>query len=504
VKRVIGQEPIKPVGIWIRVSTENQARGDSPEHHELRARHYAASRNWKVVELYKLEAVSGRSVMAHAETKRMIADVRAGRITGLIFSKLARLARNTKELLEFSDIFRECNADLVSLQESIDTSTPAGRLFYTMIAAMAQWEREEIVERINASITVRAKLGKPLCGQTSFGYVWRDKKLEPDPTEAPVRKLVYELFAEHRRKKAVARILNEMGHRTRNGSRFSDTTIDRLIRDPTAKGTHRGNYTKNVGAGKGWVLKSEEHWVWTPVEAIVSDELWNQCNQILEERKSKIKRPGRRPIHMFSGITYCHCGTKMYPTSKSPRYRCWTCGHTIATIDLEEIYYQQLKGYFLSPDAILKHLREGDQNIADREKHVATLRKEADKVEQEIQRIYKLYNDGGLTADGFGKFYRPLEERQKQLELELPRSQAELDVLKINHVSSDMVLTEAQNLYDRWPHLNRDEKQRVVESITDKIVVGKDEISINLCYVPSSEETTKRQRAMSDSSLPPS
>src|SRR5947199_4267159 len=107
----------KNVGIWIRVSTEDQARGESPQHHEERAREYAKFNHWQVKEVYDLAGVSGKTVMEHPEALRMLSDIRNGRITGLIFSKLARLARNTRELLEFADIFRQHRADMISLQE---------------------------------------------------------------------------------------------------------------------------------------------------------------------------------------------------------------------------------------------------------------------------------------------------------------------------------------------------------------------------------------------------
>jgi len=86
----------KNVGIWIRVSTDDQAKGDSPEHHEKRGRMYAEVKDWNVVEVYHLEGVSGKQVLHHPEAQRMVRDVIDGKITGLIFSKLARLAQERK------------------------------------------------------------------------------------------------------------------------------------------------------------------------------------------------------------------------------------------------------------------------------------------------------------------------------------------------------------------------------------------------------------------------
>ena len=69
----------KNVGIWIRVSTEDQARGESPEHHERRARLYAEANDWEVVEVYRLEAMSGKSVMDYPQTKKMLKDIKEGK-----------------------------------------------------------------------------------------------------------------------------------------------------------------------------------------------------------------------------------------------------------------------------------------------------------------------------------------------------------------------------------------------------------------------------------------
>lgn len=489
----------KSVGIWLRVSTEDQVKGESPEHHEKRARAYAEVKNWNIKEVYRLDAVSGKSVMDHPETKRMLADIRSHKIRGIIFSKLARLARNTKELLDFADIFRECDADLVSLQEAIDTSTPAGRLFYTMIAAMAQWEREEIAERVAASVPIRAKLGKPLGGAAPFGYRWVDKRLVVDGKEAPIRKRVYELFLEHRRKRKVARLLNESGYRTRNGGRFSDTTVDRLLRDPIAKGKRRMNYTKSLGQHKKWVVKPEDQWIHINVEPIVSEEIWAQCNQILCEQHQK---QNRRPAeHLFTGIVFCHCGNKMYVPNRSPKYTCYKCHNKIPAADLEAIYHEQLKTFFFSNDEISTYLSKADELINDRQRLYTSLEEEAKRLKDEMDKMVRLYLDGEMPKEGFGNHYRPLEDRLKQIQNQLPELQGEIDYLKIQYLSSDEVLSEAKDLHERWPALELAEKRNIVETITHKITIGNDEVAINLSYMPSSAEvTTGMQHNLMDSS----
>lgn len=478
----------KHVGIWIRVSTENQVQGDSPEHHERRARAYAESRDWKVREVYRLEAVSGKSVMGHREAERMLKDIRRGHVTALIFSKLARLARNTKELLDFSDIFRENDADLVSLQEAIDTSTPAGRLFYTMIAAMAQWEREEISERVAASVPIRAKLGKPLGGAAPFGYQWENRELVPDPKEAPVRKLLYEMFIEHRRKKTVARFLNEAGHRTRNGSHFSDTTVDRLIRDTTAKGLRRANYTRSTGDKKHWELKDESEWVHSEVEPIISEELWDQANAILAGNK-KGRRPAKKAVHLFSGVLFCKCGSKMYVPTSSPKYVCWTCRNKIEADALEDVFREQLHEFAFQPEDLIEAKARADDTVREKMELLAVLEDEEKKVTKGMDRIRELFLGEKISKDGFAREYGPLEERLGQVQDQIPDLQGEIDFFKIQLLSQDEILSESQDLASRWSDLDRDEKRQIIENVTERIEVGDTDVEIELCRLPFLRKT---------------
>lgn len=490
-------ETNKNVAIWIRVSTEMQVKGESPEHHEKRARLYAEAKGWNVLEVYRLEAISGKSVMEQPETKRMLKDVKSGKISGLIFSKLARLARNTKELLEFAEIFKINNCDLISLAESIDTSTPAGRLFYTMIAAMATWEREEIAERVAASVPIRAKLGKPLSGTSSLGYRWEGKELVIDEKEATVRKLIYEIFLKTKRKKATAKALNDMGYRTRNGAKFGHSTISRLLQDSTAKGIRKANYSTVKG---GRCIKPESEWVYTPCPAIVSEELWDQCNAIIHEQLSKTTKPGPRGIHLLTGYVSCSCGKKMYVfhKDKSPHYRCKNCNTKIEVADIDEIYHEQLRSFLLTETDVSDYMNQSDSRLQEKQQLLTKTQSDFERIRKQIKELVDLRLTGELNTETLAPLLKPLEIQIKQLEEQLPALEAEVDFLKIEYLSSETVLDGAKDLYNNWKLMPLDEKRSIVEVITNSITISKSDINISLSYLPDTyllQKAGKRHRS---------
>jgi site-specific DNA recombinase len=133
-----------------------------------------------------------------------------------------------------------------------------------------------------------------------------------------------------------------------------------------------------------------------------------------------------------------------------------------------------------------------------------TLREEESKVQAEMQRTYRLYQADEISVEGFGRLYRPLEQRLKQIEDELPRLQGEVDFLRINTLSRDEVLSGTKDLTASWPNLTLQERRQIVEAMVERIEVGRDEVVVSLLGIPSPFElATERQRNFKDSSPPP-
>ena len=132
--------------------------------------------------------------------------------------------------------------------------------------------------------------------------------------------------------------------------------------------------------------------------------------------------------------------------------------------------------------------------MRDKEALVATTEADLRKIAAESDKLYALYMADSLSKEDFGRLHKPLSARRSQVEDELPRLQAELDVLKIGIVSREAALSEARDLASRWGTLPFPERRQIVETITDRIVIGKAEVDIALLYTPSANNVLERQR----------
>ena len=402
----------------------------------------------------------------------MLRDVKRGHIQGVIFSKLARLARNTKELLDFAQHFETHKATLVSIEEKIDTSTPAGLLFYTMLGAIAQWEREEITSRLRSSISVRARLGRPLNGLAPYGYQWQDKKLVLVPAETAVRREAFELFLVHRRKGVVARMLHEKGYRTRSGTKFTDVHIDRMLRCSSAKGLYRTNFFRITTTG-GWRKEAKPESEWGTVECpqIVPAAMFDRVAAILEEQTKPVRKPGKKPVHIFAGLLKCGCGGKMYVYTRSPNYTCLKCKNKISAAVLEEIFTGSIAENLADPAQIAAHLDRSKSKIAEHNERAAGIRLQCETVRAEMKKLYDLYIAGGIGVEQFKELNTPLHERLGQLSAELPKLEGENAALAVSDLSVEAVAHEARNRAALWPALDVADRQRLAANICKEIII---------------------------------
>jgi DNA invertase Pin-like site-specific DNA recombinase len=150
------------VAIYARVSTNGN--GQSPEMQLRESREYCERRGWPVAGEYVDTGISGAKDR-RPELDRLMSDAHKRRFDVVAVWKFDRFARSVSHLLRALDTFRVLGIEFVSLSESLDTATPAGRMVFTVLGAVAELERSLIVERVRAGLrNARAKgkrLGRP-------------------------------------------------------------------------------------------------------------------------------------------------------------------------------------------------------------------------------------------------------------------------------------------------------------------------------------------------------
>jgi DNA invertase Pin-like site-specific DNA recombinase len=150
---------MKRAALYMRVSTKGH--GQTTETQALALREYAGHRGFEIVEEYRDEGISG-SKDSRPALDRLMKDARARKFDVVIVARFDRFARSVSHLLRALEEFSHLGIDFVSLSESIDTSTPMGKMIFTVLGAVAELERNLIKERVHMGISRARKEGKQL------------------------------------------------------------------------------------------------------------------------------------------------------------------------------------------------------------------------------------------------------------------------------------------------------------------------------------------------------
>src|ERR1700680_2534674 len=204
---------------YARVSTDKKAdRGVSLDAQTEKIRAMALVHDAELIDIIVEAGESAKSLNSPG-MQRLLALIDSGEVQTVIVAKLDRLTRSVKDLCELLARFERRQVALISVAESLDTGSAAGRLVLNIMTAVSQWEREAIGERTRDAMSHKRTNGERV-GNIQFGYQLAadGKHLEPEPAEQEVLDEIRRLRQSGHTLRGIAAALNHRGHRTRRGS----------------------------------------------------------------------------------------------------------------------------------------------------------------------------------------------------------------------------------------------------------------------------------------------
>ena len=224
---------------YVRVSTDEQAEeGLSLRVQRSRIRAYAKAKNLRLIDIFADEGISGRSLDREG-IQSLLDKIGSQECETVVVYKLSRLSRSTRDILFLiEELFVKGKTHLISISESIDTSTPMGRFFLTIMGALAQMERELIAERTKAALDFKKERGERL-GSAPYGYKiskkGRKHKLVQDKKEMKVVRRIFKMHKQGLSLRAIAKILNKEKIKTKRGGKWYASTVRAVLTHPIHK-----------------------------------------------------------------------------------------------------------------------------------------------------------------------------------------------------------------------------------------------------------------------------
>lgn len=498
--------------LYSRVSTEMQVDGFSLAGQKTCLTRYVEREELKVVGEYEDAGKSGKSIEGRPAFKRMIDDIKSGlKVDYVIVYKLSRFGRNAADVLNSLELIQDYGVNLICTDEGIDSSQASGRLLISVLSAVAQIERENILEQTMNGRREKARQGLWNGGQAPYGYRLDNGKLVISPEEAEVVKLIYDKYVNSTASLAeIARYLNNQGIlKEEYGNRKKDTwgpsSIGKVISNPVYAGKiswgHRQNTKvkgqkemKRVYTKENIIVSNGQH------ELIVSEELYNKAQEkrekVREYYKSYIPKTG---VHILTKILKCPvCGGNMtsyiskrdHVDGTQARTNYYICSHaskgkcTHFRAYLAEACEQLVingvaklvnNDYFINSLEEDLHFEKAKNNyeaeLANYNKTLKNLNSSRSSLENEIDFLDSDDPNYEKTRENLNSRLYKVYDKIYEIEEEIDKTKKKIEISKKDFVSANLVVKSMKNFVKTYDILSPMDKKVLLNSLISRIEI---------------------------------
>ena len=460
----------KIAGIYIRVSTEDQAReGFSLPEQEKRLRAMCEYKGYEIYKLYKDAGISAKTGNTRPAFEELLQDIRDKKCNTIVVLKLDRLTRSVFDLEGIMNFLEENNAYLDCANEEINTTNSSGKMVARLLTTVSQNEIERTSERTKFGLSGAIKEGH-IPARAPLGYKHIDKKLVPDPLTKDIVIRIYNLYFEGNSYSTIANIYNK--EKVLGKTNWKDTGILRIISNEV----YKGDYVHGKRTNHPTLYRDV-------VEPIISKEMWDNCQV---QKKKNQKNYMRTQTYIFLQKLKCpKCGRILAGGAshklKSDKwyfyYRCENCKNNIHEDKIEDkikvlladiLEYDNVVNEFFLP--VLKSKVDNPKE---------QLEKELKNLNNKKERIRKAYIDELFTEEEFKQESKIIENQIEMINSKLlENSQAE----QLNFTTEDILLKRDMDFInkvklpisyyafnDNWDLLDRDTRADIVMRYIDDI-----------------------------------
>ena len=305
------------VTFYARVSTDRYEQLNSLENQVMYFENFIKEQeNWTFVDGYVDEGISGTSVKKREDFLRMVDDAKKKKFDLILTKEISRFSRNTLDSIKYTQELLSCGVGVHFLSDNINTFQPDSELRLTIMSSIAQEEIRKLSERVRFGYKRSVEKGIVPGSNNIYGYTKNKGKLVIDEEQAKFIRLIFETYVSenigvHR---LGFKLFEEYGVTNYSGKPIAGTVIKNIIRNPKYKGyfcAHKET-TVDYHDRKRKRFKRDEWIVYKDNETcppIVSEELWDKANEILDARSKKhvqINKNNKYNKFPFSGLMHCY------------------------------------------------------------------------------------------------------------------------------------------------------------------------------------------------------